>query len=215
MSHHNKLDDEILDLYYTYGESDYIGEDMTQLEHAVQCAELAIQENSPKEIVMAALLHDIGHLLGFEMSCTRVMMHENRILGIQAHEHIGADYLAKKWLKENANITAITCRLIRNHVNTKRFLAAQLGHDYAQNELSEASRLTLQAQGGPMNEDERREFKQTEEAIVIHGKSLFEWHLKFREWDNSAKKSAAASIAAAKERFRSIYLANVRDQPSN
>jgi predicted HD phosphohydrolase len=54
---------EILNLFETNGGSMYGGEAVTQLEHALQCAELARQHNASNELITASLLHDIVHLL--------------------------------------------------------------------------------------------------------------------------------------------------------
>ena len=54
----------ILGLLETKGKDlQYGNENVTQLEHALQWAELAEKNNFSKEIITAALLHDIGHLL--------------------------------------------------------------------------------------------------------------------------------------------------------
>ena len=51
----------IFDLFKTKGSNlQYGNENVTQLEHALQCAELTEQSNHSKEIITAALLHDIG-----------------------------------------------------------------------------------------------------------------------------------------------------------
>ena len=56
--------DHLLNLLVTKGgDIQYGNEDVTQLEHALQCAELAEQHNLPGPTIAAALLHDIGHLL--------------------------------------------------------------------------------------------------------------------------------------------------------
>ena len=69
---------EIIRLYKSYGDAGYIGEEVTQYQHAMQCylqAEKYIEENkddidfkdiSPLEIKLGAFLHDIGHLLEFD-----------------------------------------------------------------------------------------------------------------------------------------------------
>ena len=64
----------------------YGNENVTQLEHALQCAELAEKNNFSNEIITAALLHDIGHLLydGEDP------IHEGKD---GYHENLGADYL--------------------------------------------------------------------------------------------------------------------------
>ena len=54
----------LLNLLQTKGSDlQYGNENVTQLEHALQCAELTEKNNYSKEIITAALLHDIGHLL--------------------------------------------------------------------------------------------------------------------------------------------------------
>ena len=53
----------IFDYFELYGECDYIGEPVTQIEHMVQAAMLAEKDNQPVEVILAALFHDIGHLI--------------------------------------------------------------------------------------------------------------------------------------------------------
>ena len=55
--------DEIMDLFARRGEAAYHGEAVSQTEHALQAAELAELEGAPDQLVVAALLHDVGHLL--------------------------------------------------------------------------------------------------------------------------------------------------------
>src|SRR5260370_15152428 len=55
--------DEVIQLMNQRGGAAYFGEPVSQLEHALQTAWLATQAGSPRELVLAALLHDIGHLL--------------------------------------------------------------------------------------------------------------------------------------------------------
>ena len=65
----------------------YGNENVTQLEHALQCAELAEKKNFSKEMITAALLHDIGHLLYEEED----PIHKGKD---GYHEELGADYLS-------------------------------------------------------------------------------------------------------------------------
>ena len=55
--------DDIMSLFQTKGNTEYGGEKVSQLEHALQAAHLAQTENAPPALVVAALLHDIGHLM--------------------------------------------------------------------------------------------------------------------------------------------------------
>jgi len=60
----NNIVTHLLNLLETKGRNiQYGNENVTQLEHALQCAELAEKNNFSNEIITAALLHDIGHLL--------------------------------------------------------------------------------------------------------------------------------------------------------
>ena len=120
----------------------YGNEHVTQLEHALQCAELTEQSDHSKEMITAALLHDIGHLLydGEDP------IHE----GIDGkHENLGADYLSQ-YFDEKVTLP------IRAHVNSKRYLAFAEKNYY--NLLSEASKTSLVTQGGPFTQEEAKKF---------------------------------------------------------
>lgn len=143
---------------------DYIGEGVTQLEHALQAAALARAADAPVHEVLAALLHDVGHL------CAAPDAPRMGGLGVLHHEDVGADFLASLGL--HASVT----ELVRGHVAAKRY---RVGSDAAYvARLSEASRATLAHQGGPMDDAERRAF----EALPIH-RAL----LRVRAWDERAK----------------------------
>ena len=53
---------EIGRLFSERGGSLYGGEGVTQLEHGLQAAFLAEEEGASDELVVASLLHDVGHL---------------------------------------------------------------------------------------------------------------------------------------------------------
>ena len=59
--------DKIFYYYENFGERDYIGEPVTQIEHMVQGAMFAEQDRREPEIILAMFLHDIGHLLELEL----------------------------------------------------------------------------------------------------------------------------------------------------
>src|SRR6218665_3371858 len=50
-------------LFRQHGATQYTGEPVTQLEHALQTAALAEQEEAPPSLITASLLHDLGHML--------------------------------------------------------------------------------------------------------------------------------------------------------
>ena len=57
--------DEVLELYRRWG-SEHYDEEISQTDHAIQTAALAVAEGAADELVAAALLHDVGHLLELE-----------------------------------------------------------------------------------------------------------------------------------------------------
>ena len=140
----------------------YGNENVTQLEHALQCAELAENNNFSKEIITAALLHDIGHLLydGEDP------IHDGKD---GYHENLGADYLSSYYSE------AVT-RPIRAHVACKRYLSSV--EDGYYDTLSEASKISLKAQGGPFTNDEAEAF-----IVKPHMKEAVE----LRRLDDQAK----------------------------
>jgi phosphonate degradation operons associated HDIG domain protein len=122
------------------------GEDVTQLEHVLQCGHLAREDGAPDTLVAASLLHDIGQFIDDAGNAA-----EQR--GVDArHESVGAAFLAK------AFPDAVT-QPVRLHVDAKRYLCAvEPGYREA---LSRASELSLQLQGGPMDKHEVAAFEQT------------------------------------------------------
>jgi 2-amino-1-hydroxyethylphosphonate dioxygenase (glycine-forming) len=158
--------DEIENLYKEYGQSDYIGERVTQLEHALQTAALAEEVmGNDDEFIVACLLHDIGHLLGVKYN-----WEEMKDLGILHHEQRGADWLAQRGFPPEVT------ELVRNHINPKRYLLSIDPVYRAQ--LSEASIGTLEFQGGLMTSQEIVEFEQ---------QPLFARYVQLRKLDDCAK----------------------------
>jgi phosphonate degradation associated HDIG domain protein len=157
--------DEIFSLYRKYGFADYIGEPVSQIEHMCQAAQLAEAENYDEEVILAAFFHDIGHL------CEHVYsVHYMDGYGVVDHEQLGGQYLRDKGFSEKI------ARLVESHVPAKRYLTFKQPDYY--NRLSEASKITLNKQGGMMSETEARKF----ESDSLH--PLF---IKIREWDDKAK----------------------------
>ena len=86
------------------------------------------------------------------------------------HEKLGADYLRSKGFAEDI------ASLVQNHVQAKRYLTYHFPSYYEQ--LSEASKKTLEFQGGVMTPGE---------AMLFEADQLFELHIKLRGWDEKAK----------------------------
>ena len=157
--------DEIFALYEQYGDDNYIGEPVSQLEHMCQAAQLAQAEGHDDEVVLAAFFHDIGHL------CEHIMtVGQMDGYGVVDHEILAANYLRQK------GFSGKIARLVESHVQAKRYLTYKY-HDYY-SKLSEASKITLEKQGGVMNNTEAELFEQD------HLHLLF---IKLRQWDDKAK----------------------------
>ena len=157
--------DEILSLYERFGGEDYIGEPVSQVEHMCQCAQLAEAGGYDNEVVLAAFFHDIGHLLEHIMPATQMDG-----FGVVDHEKLGADYLQGKGFSEKIS------RLVASHVQAKRYLTYKYPEYFDQ--LSVASKRTLEFQGGVMNKEEAASFEEDE---------LFTLYIQLRKWDESAK----------------------------
>lgn len=155
----------IASLFAQSGQDAYFGEPVTQLEHALQTAQLAEQAGADEETVIAAFLHDIGHLLPVEEANGYMDGY-----GTVDHERLGADYLRDRGFSEKV------AQLIENHVNAKRYLVFKRP-DYL-TRLSEASLKTLEFQGGPMTSDE---------ATAFEHNPYFREILQVRGWDEQAK----------------------------
>jgi phosphonate degradation associated HDIG domain protein len=126
----------IVEMFDRCGGETY-GEHTTQLSHALQCANLAREDGCPDALIAAALLHDIGQLIDDAGNAAER-------LHIDAHhEVIGAQFLSTYFPAEVSTP-------VKLHVAAKRYLcAAEPGYC---EKLSEASRLSLDLQGGPMTE---------------------------------------------------------------
>ena len=166
MTRAEEITNEIFSLYQRYGNADYIGEPVSQLEHMSQAAQLAIEGGYNDEVVMAAFFHDIGHI------CMQVpASHSMDGYGVKRHEKIGADYLRQKGLPNRVAL------LVENHVQAKRYLTFKFPTYYEN--LSEARKKTLEFQGGIMN---------PQEALAFERDPLFELSILMRKWDEEAKE---------------------------
>jgi phosphonate degradation associated HDIG domain protein len=155
--------DQIFSLINRFADENY-GEDVTQLEHVLQCAELARLDGAPDSLIAAALLHDIGQFL--DEAGLAAEMH-----GIDArHEIGGSRFLAPHFGPE-------VTEPVRLHVAAKRYLCA-VEPGYAES-LSRASVLSLRLQGGPMSATERAAF----EAEPFHVEAV-----RLRRYDDQGKR---------------------------
>ncbi|WP_184548800.1 HD domain-containing protein [Mucilaginibacter sp. FT3.2] len=157
---------EVFSLYEKFGDEDYIGEPVSQVEHMSQAAALAQAEGYDDEVVLAAFFHDIGHL------CAEAGEAESMNgMGNVDHEQIGADFLLERGFSERV------ANLVQGHVIAKRYLTYKYPEYY--NRLSDASKATLNFQGGVMSAAEAADFELNPDAELI---------VRLRYWDDMAKE---------------------------
>jgi [1-hydroxy-2-(trimethylamino)ethyl]phosphonate dioxygenase len=155
--------EQIFDIFERQGDEAYFGEPVSQKEHALQAAHQAEQEGAPDSLIVAALLHDIGHLL-------HGLPEEIADRGTDGrHEEVGEAWLSRYFGPE----VAAPCRL---HVAAKRYLCA-VDPEYA-GQLSPASVQSLALQGGPFTSAEARDFEQ---------RPYYREAIRLRRWDDLAK----------------------------
>src|ERR1700748_447443 len=97
--------DMIINLYRLHGGSEYAGEKVSQLEHMAQAAQLAEEEGYDTEVILAAFLHDIGHI-----SEAAAGANEIDGFGIKDHEALGAAFLRERGFSKKV------VRLVESHV---------------------------------------------------------------------------------------------------
>ena len=171
---------EIEALFAAHGDESY-GEGVTMRQHALEAAALAEAEGADDAVVVAALLHDVGHFL----------QPTDDSYGYHRHDRSGGDWLAERFGPE-------VSEPVRLHVAAKRHLCAT-DPGYAA-KLSAASTYTLSKQGGPMSPDEVAAFE-----------SLPHWRsaVRLRRWDDGGKLAGLAVPELATYRERITRLARM------
>lgn len=132
------------DIFTRRGGEEYLGEPVTMAEHMLQGATLAEEAGHREEIIVAALLHDIGHFTS-EFGSFTMEDTEDRF-----HEEAGARVLERFF-------PSVVTDCVRYHVAAKRYLCATNSTYF--DRLSGASVHSLNLQGGPMNAEEVAEFE--------------------------------------------------------
>lgn len=153
----------IIRLLEEHGDSQYGGEAVSQKEHALQAAHLAVENGEQANIVVAGLLHDIGHLLHH-------LPDDAPEQGVDDfHEELANDFLKQHFVDQ-------VVEPVRLHVAAKRYLCTveptYLGL------LSEPSIISLKLQGGPMSAEECADFEKN---------PFYQDAVRLRKYDDLAK----------------------------
>ena len=153
----------LAEIFQQFGGEAYLGEPVTMAEHMLQAAHLAERAGEPEPVIVAALLHDIGHFTSafgaFSMADT-----EDRY-----HDAAGAR-VAERFFPE------VVTACIRHHVTAKRYLCT-VDPAYL-NRLSAASVHSLTLQGGPLDEKQAAAFARNPHLQEI---------LRVRRYDDGGK----------------------------
>jgi phosphonate degradation associated HDIG domain protein len=158
---------DIHDLFMRRGAEQYSGEPVTQLEHALQCAALAEAEDADDELVTAAFLHDLGHLLQ-DLGETPTLRGVDDV-----HQYAALPFLRGLFGERMLGG-------IQLHVDAKRYLCAtRPGYHDA---LSEDSRRSLKLQGGTFSDEQAQTFIARPGAADA---------VRLRIWDDLAKTAGA------------------------
>lgn len=165
------MTDELAAIYARRGAEAYFGEAVTMMEHGLQAAYFAQAHGASDALIIAALLHDVGHLI--ESAPDDIADWKTDA----EHERSGAAWLSQRFGPEISEP-------VRLHVPAKRYLCAT-DPDYVRR-LSEASVITLKLQGGPMSPAEVAAFES--EAFWCDAVLL-------RQWDDQGKIRALPTPA--------------------
>lgn len=160
--------EDIAGLFEARGREMYGREAVSQLEHALQCAQLAEAAGATPALISACLLHDLGHLLAAPRGEMRDDVDD-------VHQYFSMPFL-------RGVFPDAVLEPVRLHVDAKRWLcAADSGY---WDRLSPASKQSLELQGGIFSADQAEKFigqPHAEEAVML------------RRWDDQAKTPGKAT----------------------
>jgi len=156
----------IVRLYAEKGGGQYGSEAVSQLEHALQCVQLALAEGAGSELAAAAFLHDVGHLVA-------PRPHSMGREVDDVHQYLALPFLRGKF-------GAAVLEPIKLHVDAKRYLChTEPGY---WERLSPASKHSLELQGGVYSEEAAAAFLRQRRAADA---------VRLRRWDDLAKVPGA------------------------
>lgn len=161
---HHPVIRQIIEVFEQRGAENYGSEEISQQQHAIQSALLAMRDGASNTLVVAALLHDIGHILG------------NSPLPSSDSQNYDDKHEARafRWLLEHFGQPVADP--VRLHVAAKRYLCT-VDPSYCES-LSPTSLKSFYDQGGIFSPEEKTEF----EKERYHADAL-----QLRRWDDAAK----------------------------
>jgi phosphonate degradation associated HDIG domain protein len=168
--------DQVFAIFAHSGDAAYYGERVSVIQHSLQAAHFAKLADAPPALLIAALLHDIGHLLQNAPHDLAQWTEDAQ------HELAGSRWLARRFGPE-------VSEPVRLHVPAKRYLCATEAGYVAQ--LSPASRLTLELQGGPMSPAQARAFEAERFARDA---------VRLRHWDDQGKIAGLTTASLSDHR---------------
>lgn len=133
------------DILLRRGHESYLGEAVTMSEHMLQSAWIAERAGESPSVIVAALLHDVGHY-------TSEFDEGYLDIGVDNLHEVAGEKILKSWFPPEV------CEVVRWHVDAKRYLCT-VEPDYFSG-LSDASVQSLALQGGPMSKEEVKAFEQ-------------------------------------------------------
>jgi phosphonate degradation associated HDIG domain protein len=178
--------DDVLELFDKRASNQYGGEAVSQMEHALQCAQLAEEAGENSETIVASLLHDVGHLIAAEGAGQLDDKREHNDL----HEYIGLPFL-------RSVLPDAVLEPIRLHVDAKRYLCAvEPGY---WDTLSLASKHSLEKQGGPYSQEDAAVFLRQPYALEA---------IRLRRYDDFGKvpQKVTPDLAYFATRLRAVAL---------
>ncbi len=161
--------DDIAAVFQRRGHEQYSGEPVTQLQHALQSATLAEADGADDELVTAALLHDLGHLVQ-DLGDTPSLRGVDDL-----HQFIAIPFL--RGLFSERVLGAVL-----GHVDAKRWLCASRPGYLAA--LSADSQRSLALQGGVFD---------AAQAAAFIARPGAEEAVRLRLWDDLAKSPTLAT----------------------
>ncbi len=182
----SRVADAVLAPLLEVGHQSY-GEGVTVMAHSLQAAAMAERAQESDAVVVAALMHDVGHGMAGDQQKYLAMLDEGRD---NRHEEAGARFLLSMSLPREVS------EPVRLHVSAKRYLVAK-EPNY---EISAMSAASLRVQGGPMDGDEMEEFEKN---------PFYREAVKVRRYDDKAKDPHAQTPNI--EHFRKILIRYLRN----